>query len=131
VFYERDLLVIWNSNDEFFDAARCGIDTEHLVNPGQLWLCFGSLSHMQHSSVGAAHAGGGAPLPLHRFAQAVPTVIDLPLCFELGANQLHTLIRQHRDEQMPISAILFMVKHRAQTQLTFEAAKHTLNIGQT
>ena len=72
---------------------------------------------MQHATIGAAHAGGGALLHLHRLAQCLPTVIDSCLRLELGANQLHTLIRQHRDEQMPIRAILLVVKHRAQTQL--------------
>lgn len=86
---------------------------------------------MQRATIGAAHAGGGTPLHLHRLAQGLPTVIDFCLRLELGANQLHTLVRQHRNEQMPVRAILLVVKHRAQTQLTLEAAKHTLNIGQT
>ena len=66
---------------------------------------------MQHVPIGAAHAGGGALLHLHRLAQCLPTVIDLRLILELSANQLHTLIRQHCDEQMTIDTVFLLMKH--------------------
>ena len=44
--------------------------------------------------------------------------------------ELHELVGQHGDEQLPISALFFVVEHGAQTQFAFETAKYRFQIGQ-
>ena len=43
------------------------MDAQRLVDAHQCGLSFGR-QHMHRSAIAAAHAGGGAPLPLHRLA---------------------------------------------------------------
>ena len=52
--------------------------------------------------------------------------------FQSAAYDLHELVGQYGDEQVPIGALFFVlaVEHGAQAQFAFEAAKYGFQVGQ-
>jgi hypothetical protein len=84
---------------------------------------------MQGSFVSAAETGGDSALAGHNPANGVPTQVNAAL-FQVAAYDLHELVGQYGDEQVPIGALCFAVEHGAQAQFAFEAAKYRFQIGQ-
>ena len=67
---------------------------------------------MQGSSVGAPETGRDSALAGHNPANGVPTEVDAAF-FQSAAYDLHELVGQDGDEQVPIGALFFAVEHRA------------------
>ena len=84
---------------------------------------------MQGAPVGAPETGRDSALAGHNPANGVPTQVNAAL-FQVAAYDLHELVGQDGDEQMPIGALFFVVKHGAQAQFAFEAAKYGFQVGQ-
>jgi hypothetical protein len=84
---------------------------------------------MQGAPVGVTEAGRDAALTGHNQAHGIPTQVNAAL-FQAAAYGLHELVSQDGDEQMPIGALFFVVKHGAQAQFAFEAAKYRFQVGQ-
>ena len=54
-----------------------------------------------------------------------PTAVGMTVAlFQTAANKLDKLIGQDGDEQVTVSPLIFTMKDRPKTQITFEAAKH-------
>ena len=84
---------------------------------------------MQGSAVGAPETGRDSALAGHNPANGVPTQVNAAL-FQVAAYDLHELVGQYGDEQVPIGALFFVVEHGTQAQFAFEAAKYRFQIGQ-
>jgi hypothetical protein len=85
---------------------------------------------MQGAPVGAPEAGRDAALlTSHNPAHGIPTQVNAAL-FQAATYDLHELVSQDGDEQMLIGALLLVVKHGAQSQFAFEAAKYRFQVGQ-
>ena len=84
---------------------------------------------MQGSSVSAPETGRDSALAGHNPANGVPTQVNATL-FQVAAYDLHELVGQYGDEQVPIGALFFVVEHGTQAQFAFEAAKYRFQIGQ-
>ena len=117
------------SADQFFGPSGCRINSQCLIDCQQRGFGDRTFADMYRSPVAATQTGRYAPLDRERISQACPGIVDSGL-FQFYPYRLHALIRQHRDEQMTIRAILLRVKQRTQAQLALQAAEHTLKIGQ-
>lgn len=58
-----------------------------------------------------------------------PTVVDA-LRMQVSANQLHELISEYGDEQVPLATLFPMVEDRTQSEFRFEGAEHRLGVGE-
>ena len=67
---------------------------------------------MQCTAVGAAEGRGHAHLAVEHLAQALSALVDV-LRVQAPADQLHELVGEHGDEQVPIGARFLVVKDRA------------------
>jgi len=84
---------------------------------------------MQGAPVGAPETGGDSALAGHNPANGVPAQVNAAL-FQAAADDLHELVGQHGDEQVPIGTLFFVVEHGTQAQFAFEAAKYRFQVGQ-
>ena len=119
VFRESRLLVIFSLNDQFPGASRSRVNPQCLVNSHQRRLRVGALAHMNRAPIGATQACSHPALHAERLPERGPGIMD-PGLFQFFPQHLHTLIGQHRDEQMPVHPVLPGVKHRTQPSSLFK-----------
>lgn len=78
---------------------------------------------MRDATSAALQGGGHAPLGARPLTRRVPRVVDA-VGFELQAQRVHQVVRQHADERKPLNVTVDAVERRAQTQVGLEQAEH-------
>ena len=100
-----------------------------MVNSRQFRFRTCGFADMQGAAIGALEARGDTLLHGKDLPQTAPAALDI-VFLQLPANDLHELVGQDGDEQVPVNANFFMVVDRAQAEFGFETTEYGFQVGE-